>query len=56
MQLYNVAAHTERGNDLPKDAHEKHQTGEGTSLGCLTKELSKSFPAKNDDRGSEMLL
>ena len=26
----------------------------GTSLGCLTNELSKSFPAKNDGRGNEM--
>ena len=29
MQLYNVAAHTERGIDLPKVVHEKHQTGKG---------------------------
>ena len=38
MQLYNVAAHTERGIDLPKIVHEKHQTGEGgrRSGVCLT--------------------
>ena len=27
MQLYNVAAHTERGIDLPKVVNEKHETG-----------------------------
>ena len=55
--------HTERGIDLPKVVHEKHQTDEGGgwgggSLGCLTNELRlrKSFPAKNDGRGNEMPL
>ena len=27
MQLYNVAAHTERGIDLPKVVNEMHETG-----------------------------
>ena len=31
MQPSDVAAHTERGIDLPKVIHEQHQTGEG---GC----------------------
>ena len=55
MQLYSIVAHTERGIDLFKVLNEKYHTGEGgTSLGCLTKKLSKSFPAKNDGRGNEM--
>ena len=57
MQLYSIVAHTERGIDLFKVLNEKYHTGEGgTSLGCLTKKLSKSFPAKNDGRGNEMPL
>ena len=57
MQLYDVATHTERGIDLPKVVHEKHQTGEGVmTLWCLTNELSKSFSAKDDDRGNKMPL
>ena len=55
MQLYDVAAHTEREIDLFKVVHEKHRTGEGGMLlRCLTNELSKPFPAKNDGRGNEM--
>ena len=57
IKLYNVVAHTERGADLLIVANEKHQTGEmGTPLRCLTKKLSKSFPAKIDGRGNEMPL
>ena len=57
MQLYNVAAHTERGIDLPKVVNEKDQTGKGGHRsGVLTNELSKTFPAKNDGKGSKMPL
>ena len=57
MQLYDVASQTERGIDMPKVVHEKHQTGEGgMSLQCLTNKLGKSFPAKKDDRGNEISL
>ena len=35
MQLYNAAAHTERGINLHKVANKKHQTGEeGRHLGA----------------------
>ena len=59
MQLYNVAAYTETGTDLPKFVDEKHQTSDvagGRCSGVLTHELSKSFPAKNNGRGNEMPL
>ena len=56
-EFKDVAAHTERGIDLPKLVNEKHQTGEGRRRsGVLTNELSKSFPAINDSRGNEISL
>ena len=55
MQLY-VTAHTERGIDSPQVVKKKHQTGQETSIGYSTKNLSKLFPTKNDDRGNAMPL
>ena len=43
-EFKDVAAHTERGIDLPKLVNEKQQTGEGRRRsGVLTNELSKSM-------------
>ena len=51
MQLHNVAAHSERGIDLPQVVKKSTRLAVGTSLGYTTHELSK-----NDDRGNEISL
>ena len=38
----------------PKSYTKSTRLGRGVSLRCLTNELSKSFPAKNDGRGNEI--